>query len=99
MLLEGRETYARFLVLLTLAHVHRDAAGMQAGAQGALELKGEVEEAMLRLCEELVELSHGRELQAVNYLPFSLTHRIKIRLWQAYVHLCGITCMGVGRER
>ena len=83
LLLEGRETYVRILVLLTLTHVHSDALASTREDGAEVVGRAVVDEVMVRIAEELVQASEHPDLKTVTYLPFSATHRIKIRLWQA----------------
>jgi hypothetical protein len=83
LLLEGRETFVRILVLLTLTHVHSDAAAPTRGDGTEGVGRAVVDEIMVRITEELARASEQPDLKTVTYLPFSPTHRLKIRLWQA----------------
>jgi len=49
-----------------------------------------VAEIMVRITEELARASEQPDLKTVTYLPFSPTHRLKIRLWQAMAILSSL---------
>ena len=49
-----------------------------------------VDEVMVRITEELARASEQPDLKTVTYLPFSTTHRLKIRLWQAMAILSSL---------
>jgi hypothetical protein len=96
MLLEGRETFVRVLVTLTLVLIRRDCplpvyGGEMEGGGWGQESKGGkggvereiVDEALVRIVEEMLQMLRREPLDTSVYLPHTLTHRIKNRLWQA----------------
>ena len=111
LLLEGKETFVRVLVTFMLVRVHHDccgrdlqerreaAAGAGAGTEGVHVAA--VEEVMLRVMEELLALSRSGELNSSSYLPYSLIHRRKNRLWQAAAIVAGLLpgrCRGAASD-